>query len=222
MSAPATPSFTFDEAGHVYREDGLVRLSVTQVLRAEGFLNWLDKIPAHILERKRQLGTLVHQATALWDQGEDLTAYNIPEEIVPYLEGYMNFCDDCSFEPDPQFVEYRMIAQLLGMRYGMTLDVRGFINGKRYTIERKCGASEDPAWGIQLAAYDSGVNDTHGRPRDARAAVQLGPQFKRNYKFHPYEDASDYVVWANSLANTIWKLNKKIYSPEAVPERVAA
>lgn len=214
--------FVFDAASHTYHDcKGLLLPSVTQVLKAEGFINF-DGIPHHILERKRQLGTLVHQATQLLDQGEELAQFVIPSEVLEYVDGYINFKNDCLFEPDPEFIEHRMIGELFRMRYGMTLDRRGNINGIRHIIELKCGASEHPAWGLQLAGYDTGVNATHGRAFDARAAVQLGPQFPRGYKIHPYEESSDYQVWMNSLANTIWKMNHRLYSPEPVPERLAA
>ena len=221
LMATAASAFTFDEATHAYSEDGMVRLSVTQVLKAEGFFAWLDKVPTHTLERKRRLGILTHRATQLWDEGEDLEEYEIPAEVrEDYLQGYFNFCDDCSFAPE--LIEHRQIADVYGMRYGMTLDRRGLIHGKRHLVEVKCGASESPVWGVQLAGYDLGLVSIQERQRDPRVALQLGPQFNRGYKLHPYDDPADYQIWMNSLANVIWKQNKGLYEFEAVPERLAA
>lgn len=220
-TATQIPNFTFDPESHTYREGELIRLSVTQVLKAEGFFNWLDKIPAHILERKRRLGVLVHQATQLWDEGVDLSEYDIPTEVYDdYLQGYLNFCDDCNFTPE--LIEHATIGDVYGMRYGMTVDRVGLIHGKRHKVEIKCGASESPVWGLQLAGYDLGLVPIEVRLRDLRAGLQLGPQFKRKYKLHPYEDPADYQIWVNSLSNTIWKLNKGEYTVEAVEERIAA
>lgn len=220
LTADTTSSLHFDHATHTYFEGRIVRPSVTQVLRAEGFLNWLDEIPAHILERKRRLGTLVHQASALLDEGKNLEEYNIPGEVFEWLVGYQNFKNDSYFAP--ALIEHRMVGDAYGMRYGMTLDRSGMYDGEEYILELKCGAAEDPVWGLQLAAYDLGLlnHESRPRPRAKRAALQLGPSFNRGYKLHPYPDPADYHIWMNSLANTIWKQNHSCFKPAALPERL--
>lgn len=216
----AACTFTFDELLHEYRDDqGIVMPSTTQVLKAEGLISF-DGINPRILERKRQLGSLVHQITQLVDQGNDPNDFEIPEAVFEYLTGYINFRDDSGFVPN--MIEQRMLGEIHGMRWGMTPDRTGPINGVEYVIELKCGAASHPSWGVQLASYDLGLNELHKRPRLARAAVQLGPQFPRGYKLHPYEDPADYQIWMNSLANTIWKQNKGLYQSEDVPERLVA
>lgn len=211
--------FTFDAGLHLYKDaNGVARPSVSQVIKAEGLISFAGINPS-ILERKRQLGTLVHKVTELYDQGEDLTQYEIPEEVWPYFDGWVNFRNDCGFEP--RFIEQKMLASVHGMFYGMTLDSEGPIDGEEHIIEKKCGASQHPAWGVQLAGYAMGkYPNASSRPK--RAAVQLGPQFPRNYKQHPYDEQSDYTVWMNSLANTIWKINKGIQVFDNEPERMVA
>jgi len=213
------PSLQFDEAMHTYSEGGIIRPSVTQCLKSENFINF-DGIPAHILERKKRLGTLVHQATQLWDEGVSLEQFDIPLEVYDYLEGYVNFREDCDFSP--QVIERRSIGDCCGMRFGMCPDRIGNINGELHVLELKCGASEHPAWGLQCAAYDMGNGNGKPIPTMKRVALQLGPKFKRGYKLHPYDDRSDYMVWLNCLANTIWKMNHTVYSPEPIEERIAA
>ncbi len=214
----ATVELNFDQATHTYLEGSIIRPSVTQVLRAEGFLNWLDEIPAHILERKRRLGTLVHQASALLDEGKDLSEYNIPAEVFEWLVGYQNFKNDSYFAPS--VIEQRMVGDIMGMRYGMTPDRIGMLDGEEHILELKTGAAEDPVWGLQLAGYDMGAKPFNERPRFKRAALQIGPQFRRGYKLHPYDDPADYQVWMNSLGNTIWKQNHKMFNAVAIPERL--
>jgi len=206
------PAFQFDEVTHTYMESGVIRPSVTQCLKSEGFINF-DGIPAQILERKRLLGTLVHQAAELWDRGEDLQEYNITAEVYDYLQGYVNFLGDSDFEITE--IENGCIGDTRGMRYGMKPDRKGIWRGKKHVIELKCGASESPVWGLQLAGYDP-------EQECERAALQLGPSFKRGYKLFPYKEKSDYHVWEGTLANSIWKINKRIFVAENVPERVAA
>jgi hypothetical protein len=210
-------AFTFDEGLHLYKDaQGVVRPSVSQVIKAEGLISF-DGINPSILERKRQLGTLVHRVTELYDQGEDLNEYEIPDEVWPYFDGWVNFRNDCGFEP--RFIEQQMMACVHGMYYGMRLDAEGPIDGENSIIEKKCGASEHPAWGVQLAGYALGKYPNE-RVKPARAVVQLGPQFPRNYKRWPYLEDSDYTVWMNSLVNTIWKVNHKLPVFDNIAERM--
>lgn len=212
----ATATFTFDEVKHCYRDaEGFALPSVTQALKSVGLIS-LDGVPWPVLERKRQLGSLVHKVTELCDKGENLDDFEIPEVILPYLEGYVNFRNDCGFTPD--LVEYRILGNIHGMVYGMTLDRTGEIDGVNHILELKCGASEHPAWGVQLAAYDLGL---HGKPTLPRVALQLGPQFARNYKLHSYTEPTDYQIWGSALATTIWKQNKGLFVIEDIPEREA-
>ena len=210
----ATATFTFDSETHLYRDEhGSALPSVTQALKATGLISFEGINPA-VLERKRQLGSLVHKVTELCDKGEDLNDFEIPEIVAPYLEGYVNFRHDCGFEPD--LVEHRTVGNIHGMVYGMTLDRTGPIKGVNHLLELKCGVSEHPAWGVQLAAYDLGM---HLRPTLPRVALQLGPQFARNYKLHSYPDPVDYQIWTSALAMTIWKQNNNLFTLEEIPER---
>ena len=214
--------FTFTPETHIYADaNGIMRPSVSQVIKGEGLISFAGISPS-VLERKRQLGTLVHKVTELYDQGEDLNEYEIPNEVWPYVEGYLNFRNDCQF--DPRLIEHRVLAQVHGMWYGMCLDRRGQIDGVDHVIELKCGASEHPAWGVQLAAYCMGLDlgSTNKLKYPERAAVQLGPQFPRGYKTHPYTEQSDYTEWVNCLSSSIWKINKRLFSFENEPERMIA
>jgi hypothetical protein len=214
MSVP----FSFDHALHIYRDErGILVPSVTQCLKANGLISFAGINPA-VLEHKRQLGTLVHQVTALHDQGEDLSEYDIPEEIWPYVQGYLTFREDCDFTPS--IVETRMLGEVHSMRFGMQPDRVGKIRGQLHILELKCGSQKHPAWGIQLAGYGTGLYGP--RPTLPRAALQLGPQFARGYKLHPYDEPSDYQIWMASLALTTWLKNHKLFVIENVPERIEA
>lgn len=220
MVTAANPTWTFDPILHLYRDENAIPIpSVTQAMKAAGLISF-DGISPRVLEHKRQLGVLVHKLTELCDKGENLNDFDVPDECLPYIEGYVNFRNDCGFTPE--LIEHRMLATANGMRYGMTLDRTGSISGIPHLIELKCGASEHPAWGVQLAAYAIGIMPPNQRTRIARAAVQLGPKFKRNYKLHAYDDPADFHVWMSSLSNTIWLQNKKLFVFENLPERLEA
>jgi hypothetical protein len=220
MTTAVQPVFTFDEASHTYTDDrGIVVPSVTQMLKSEGFINF-DGIPFGVLERKRRIGNLVHQATHRWEDGEDLNDYDLPEVVMPYIKGYINFCNDNNFQPD--LCEKRSLAVVNGMRFGMTPDRRGEVKGIPTIVELKSSACEHPAWRLQLALYDMGLTGL-AKPTCERAGLQLGPKLPRNYKYFPYENAKyrgDYTVALNALANDIWKRNEKIADYDLVPERI--
>lgn len=217
MVSCAAPTFSFDESLHLYTdENGLVLPSVTQVLKANGFINF-DGIPPAVLERKRKLGSLVHKVTELYDRNEELSCFEIPDAVLEYVEGYVNFRADSGFVPE--LIEQRMLGEIHGMVYGMTPDRVGLLNGEPHILELKTGATEHPAWGLQLAGYDLGLNK---KPSLQRAALQLGPKFTRGYKLFPYPEPTDYQIWVGALAQTIWKQNKGLFTLENIPEREAA
>lgn len=214
----AALAFTFDAAKHLYHNaEGLVVPSVTQALKASGLINF-DHVPPRVLERKRQLGTLVHQAAALYDQGVPYVEIEMPDIVAQYLEGYIMFRTDTGFTPS--LIEEAQLGAIFGMVYGMTPDRAGMLNDEMHVIELKCGAAADPAWGVQLAAYVTGKFDRAANVK--RAALQLGPDFSRGYKLHPYDDRSDFQVWQCSLALTIWQQNKGKLRLEGVDERLIA
>lgn len=213
----AALAFTFDAAKHLYlNAEGLVVPSVTQAMKASGLINF-DHVHPAVLERKRQLGSLVHIAAELFDRGE-LEDYDVPEEVNEYLDGYANFRYDTRFVPS--LIEEAQLGEIFGMVYGMTPDRAGMLNDELHVIELKCGSATHPAWGVQLAAY---VTGKFGRgAKVQRAAVQLGAKFPRGYKLHPYDKHTDYQVWQCSLALTIWQQNNGILKLDDVPERLIA
>jgi hypothetical protein len=215
MSAPV---FTFDEAAHVYRDiNGLIVPSVTQCLKAVGLISFAG-IDPHVLERKRQLGTLVHKVTELYDKGENLDDYEIPPSVQEYVDGYITFRSDTGFAPT--IVESRSIAEVHGMWFGMQPDRVGELNGVPHIIELKCTAQSHPAHGVQLAGYATGLYGA--RPSINRASVVLGPQHRRGYKFYSFDDPADYRIWVSALALTSWQQNNRIFQIEDVPERLDA
>lgn len=210
--------FTFDEAAHVYKDiNGLIVPSVTQCLKAVGLISFEGINPA-ILERKRQLGTLVHKVTELYDKGENLDDYEIPEPVLEYVDGYITFRRDTGFTPT--IVEARSISEVHGMWFGLQPDRVGELNGVPHILELKCTAQPHPVHGVQLAGYATGLFGP--KPTMPRAALQLGPQFPRGYKLRPYDDPADYRTWISALALTCWQQNNKLFVAEDIPERDAA
>ena len=214
----STASFTFEAATHCYRnEHGIVVPSVTQCLNATGLISFAHVAP-DILRRKQQLGTLVHRVTELYDKGEDLASYEIPDSVWEYVNGYLTFRNDTGFTPT--IIEAQSLGEVHGMFFGMQPDRVGPIHGQDHILELKCGSQVSPAWAIQLAGYGTGLYGP--RPTLPRVALQLGSQFPRGYHLHPFDIPSDYQTWFCSLALTSWQNNNKLFELEGIPERLEA
>lgn len=195
--------FKFDPQTHTYFDNGVPTISVTQVIASVGLVSF-EGISAFVLERKRQLGVLVHQACHFIDE-DDLDLSSLPQQVTDYVAGYIKFREDTGFVPELN--EHRMIGTVSGMKYGMTVDKVGPIHGEPHVIELKCGADEHPAWGVQLAAYAMGLPKPTSTYRERkRAVVQLMPD--GTYKVHNYTDPADAQIFIASLAIANWKWNK--------------
>jgi hypothetical protein len=193
----------FTELGHVYKdESGKILPSVTQILESAGLIGY-EGVPRDVLKAKADLGTRVHKAAHYFDTPNehdgksDLDWNSVTPIDLPYVTAWARFREESGFEPEE--MEVRMIGELSGVRYGMTVDRTGTLNRHKVLIEIKCCANVELSWGPQLAGYELGL-----RRRDAglvrqRFAVQLCPDGR--YKLHEYSSPDDYqaFTWALQL-----------------------
>ena len=77
----------FDAARHLYRINGAVVPNVTRVLA--DLYDW-DSVPAQTLERKRQIGSVVHRAIEL-DVQNNLDESSIDPQAAGYFEAWRRF-----------------------------------------------------------------------------------------------------------------------------------
>lgn len=166
MSATTTQAWTYDDVHHRYERNGKVVPSVTQVLAELGFSNYaiVEATNPLALERKRQIGKLVHQAAHFWDEDQktlsvevlDLWESQLPEVVRLRLQGYKKFRKDTGYTPIIN--EGRYIFETFGMSYGGQFDSIGTI-GKRWAlvdIKNASGAGQR-SWGLQTVAYEEGI-----------------------------------------------------------------
>jgi hypothetical protein len=179
----------FNEASHTYTADGVVIPSVTQILAP---LNDLSFIKPDVLQYKRELGTAVHKATELYDQGE-LDEATVPAVVQPYLNGWIRLRAELSFE-------------ILGMeervfhpahRYAGTYDRLVLLDGKRCIWDLKTGGMF-PSYGPQTAAYKNAVEKASGKRVEARFTVELRDD--GTYRLHEMTDPEDWPVFLGCLA----------------------
>ena len=141
------PELTLEESGHVYRADGVIVPSVTQVLSDVGIIDH-SMIPAGDRERYLQRGKDVHAATHYDDEG-DLDDSALQEDLSGYLLAWRKFRADTAFTPN--LIEYRGFHEKY--RYAGTLDRSGTWDARgRILLDLKTG---ELLWwvALQLAAY---------------------------------------------------------------------
>lgn len=192
------PDFRFDQESHTYWLDGVQIDGVTSMLKD---MEDLSSIPTEILARKAALGTAVHYATELDDQGL-LDEDTVHEEVRGYLEGWRLFKREHK-------VELISIEQKLAhrrMRYAGTVDRVMKVDGERGVWDIKTRLQIPPAVGVQLAAYnelvrENGIADR--RHKLENRAIQLKPD--GTYQIHRFNHEEHYAAWIALLTLRNWR-----------------
>jgi len=188
---------TFEPQGHVYRLDGRVLPSVTQVLQ---LLEDFEGVPPAVLEAARVFGTHVHDACALDVRGL-LDWATLDVALVPYVEAFRRFLRDTGFKV---LVSERRVVHPT-MRYAGTLDLYGILRTRHALIDIKSGMLPRTV-GPQVAAYEKGLL-LELPERMQRYCLQLNPEFPCGYKLHALTDAADWQVFVSAL--NCWHFRSK-------------
>jgi hypothetical protein len=187
---------TFDEASHTYRKGGVLVPSVTQILAP---LFDFSSVPAGVLAHASARGTAIHMACELFDQ-DDLDWSSVSDEILPYVEAYVEFRMATGFKPTHS--EHRVFHQ--GLLYAGTLDLAGPVDGERSIIDIKSCTVLSPAVGIQLAAYAEALSlEEPEQPKyTGRYALQLKKDGR--FVFERYTDKTDWPTFIALKTVTSW------------------
>ncbi len=179
-------SLQFNAATHTYAWAGQVVPSVTQILRP---LYDFSSVPPGVLAAKAELGTMVHAACELHDQGR-LDESSIDEDCLPYVEAYRAWrhASGAVILLNEQQVYHGM------HRYAGTLDRVVSIDDEEWVIDLKTSASIHRGTGPQTAAYEQALN--FGRPL-RRGALQLRPD--GSYRLHEFTSPRDWVLFQACL-----------------------
>lgn len=189
----ARPDFTFDEATHTYRVDGVELPSVSTILRP---IVSFDGIPPDVLAAASARGVAVHKACELDDLG-DLIEESVDESIAGYLEAWRRFRRELRAKVfDTEQRRYHSV-----LRYAGTRDVIVQIDGKLWLIDRKTSAAY-PWHAIQLAGYQLLAED-NGEAVDKVGTVLLSSD--GGYKLIPYGGASDRRVFTSLVTLHTWR-----------------
>ena len=192
------PEFRFDPESHTYWLGGVQIDGVTSMLKG---MEDLSSIPPAILARKAALGTAVHYATELDDQGQ-LDEDTVHEEVLGYLNGWRLF----KREHEVEFISIEQKLAHRRMRYAGTVDRVMKVDSERGVWDIKTRLEIPPVVGIQLAAYnelvrENGIADR--RHKLENRAIQLKPD--GTYQIHRFNHEEHYAAWVALLTIRNWR-----------------
>jgi len=193
----------FREVDHTYTLNGAVVPHVTGVTDA---LAVYAGVPRDVLQAKAELGSAVHYATELDDDG-DLDNSSVPDEIRGYVDAWRRFRTETVFEVVAN--EHRVYSDTY--RYAGTLDrigyfhrMKGVRKDTRVLIDLKTTYKLMPAVGPQTSGYQWAWNEQHPDQKVARRfAVRLKPG--GTYELHECADLYDWSVFLSALSLLAWK-----------------
>src|SRR3990167_7196709 len=120
------PKIEYEKDTHTYKEDGLVRLSCTQILADNG-LTGLDGVSQSLLEANGQFGKAVHAAVQFKCKGT-LDLKTVDQPILEYLKCWDNFVEDFGY----QSVEQEVFGIHPKYHFGYQVDQIGLLGNGKY------------------------------------------------------------------------------------------
>jgi len=220
-------AFTFDAAVHAYVVDNQLQPHVTGILEHYGVIDY-SGVPVRTLQRKSLIGTMVHRATHHMDEdglkaelaieqirdefyGQMAALQVSHEDLLGYTLGWKRFMKESGFRCLPGFIERKHVAEVNGMKYGMTIDRAGKLGRKHTILDLKCTHAKEKSWPIQLAGYRLGLPKPSGVVRWEADVIWLKPdgQFSRcpggRNHTDPVIERRDEEVFLAALRLTWWK-----------------
>jgi hypothetical protein len=196
----AEHDITFVEEGHKYFVGGREVISVTTAIDEGGFGDWKRHVDQMDLAYAQQLGTAVHRAIELYEDGTLDTAALDPL-IAPRLEAYLKFKRECYAIPVE--LEQRVHNSLYG--YCGRLDFNGLMRGEKAIVDWKSGLITHTV-AMQLAGYAGCMADPSSY---ARYSLQLRDD--GTYRLHEYPRAEFREDFADFCAALRVAMRKRRY-----------
>lgn len=193
----------FNPENHQYSVGNTIFPSITQILKAEGFIDsrWYN-------EEAMNKGTIVHLILHQFDSGI-LIEDEVDKQYVPYLESYKAFLSDTKKillnSELPMFHEY--------MGYAGTPD-KVFNYEDIYemsVVEIKTG--QPASWHqLQTAAQEILVRASYSANENEHIRLKRHALYLSNkgkYKVITHNDRSDHAIWKSAVSIHNWKRNKQ-------------
>lgn len=187
MTTATIPGLTFDPEPHVYRFNGDVIPSVTQIL--EPLIDY-GSVPGAILDHAAQRGTAVHLATEFYDD-DDLDEATIDPEILPYVEAWRTFREESGFA----VLQSEVRVYSARHRYAGTVDTIGLLDGRLAMVEKKTTAILHPATAVQVTAYGRAYNEIVGPGERVRSIHSVHLRRDGTYRFDEYDSGTHWGMF---------------------------
>ena len=155
----------FDEERHLYRLDGVILPSVTQIMKPLSDEKYKN-IPEEILRKAAYRGTVIHEAIENYIKYDFL---DVPEGYEGYLNGFLEFKEE--YQPEFLASEFRMAHKFLG--YAGTCDLLCMIDGELNLVDFKnTSVINEGLCRVQLEAYSQALS-SHGIKVQQRRILQF-------------------------------------------------
>jgi hypothetical protein len=199
-------TFSYEDDTHTYRnQQGIVRPSVTQILKDAGVFDY-SHIDPQILERKRRIGSNIHRCASEYDKKGSLDESCLTEDESGYFHGWLRFRRESKFLLGE--IAQPVLKNIMGVEVGGRPDRTGYLGTTRYVLDIKTCTARHPGWALQLALYEMLLTGIPRCGRLGRMVVQLLPD--GNYVTFCLETPSDAGAALSALMLSAWKQNNGI------------
>lgn len=213
--------FTFDESAHEYRVDGVRYPSVTEIIRPLS-ADWLARIPADVLERKRAFGVAVHKACEL-DDNDELDDEATDTRVMGCVNAWRAFRRDLSVDVianEQQLYHQKLCFAGTLDRIATMLPVSDSQKNAVWILDLKTSDEPHHSYGVQLSGYSllmEGFEFVCHALGDCFSDLwrSLAPnQIKRGtvhlfddgtYKLHQFKNPNDEPAFRACLSLHHWK-----------------
>lgn len=161
VSVPHLPELEFEEGPHVYRLDGEVIPSVSQIMEPLSKAKY-SGIPERVLRKAAGRGDAVHTAIENWLK---FGFPDIPSEHREYMDAFLDWWNE--MQPEVVGSEIRVYHKL--QRYAGTIDLLCYIGNRLVLVDYKTTAQiSEMTCGVQLEAYGQALKSHGVQPEEKR------------------------------------------------------
>ncbi len=181
----------FNPETHRYAVDGIAMPGVNEILEDLKIVD-MSSVPPGLLQAKAELGTAVHLATELDDQGI-LDEETVDIAVLPYIQAWRQF------KADHEFIyvhSEKVIYSIIGGGYCGTVDRICGVDGKEGLVDIKTGGVYR-CTRLQTAAYSIGYVNAQ------RFVVYLKDD--ESYCLKEHEEHGDDEIWKKCVELFHWK-----------------
>lgn len=206
------PGLEFDKELHVYKLDGVVIPSCTQLIKP---LIDYSHVPDEVLERKRQIGSALHTAIELYHEGT-LDESTIDPAVQGYFDGWLRWELDHGTGADyaMRVLGFEVPTASRLYRFGCTPDFWGWLGRRPAVVDIKTTAAAHPAVGLQTVAQAIALCEAGawGEPvtweKVERYALRLDG--RGSYRVHRYSEPDDYGTFLALRTLFGWRQRHRI------------